>query len=242
MRLRCYIIDDEQYAIDILVEYIGLTPGLELIGTTTEPIEAITAITSGEIKADITFLDIEMEGIKGDKVAPILQPYTHIVFSTAHRHFAPDAFDLNAVDFLLKPFGYDRFLKAVTKMRERLAHKEEPKFIEPPIFYIQSEGKGNFIKIAECDIVYIESLGHYTKIHLDAKSYVTNISITELGGNLKSPYFLRVHKSFIVNLSKITALEGNVVHMGDKLNAVIGPSYRKAFFEKIGSNILKGKK
>src|ERR1700744_6614696 len=119
MQTNCYIVDNEEHAIGVLADYINTTEGLELAGTTLNPVAAHREIMSGKIKADITFLDIEMPQLSGLELAEQIQAKTHVIFTTAHEQFALKAFDLDVVDYLLKPITYARFLSSVKRVKEK---------------------------------------------------------------------------------------------------------------------------
>jgi len=161
----CYIIDDELHAISNLQDYIKKTPGLNLIGTNQNPVQALSFFQESEAYPDITFLDIDMPHLSGIELSSMLKGKTIIVFTTAYPNFAIDAFDLEVSDFLLKPFSYERFLKCINKINPILQKKknELPKVSEDH-FYIQTDGKGKVTKLFYRDIFYIESQKNYLSI------------------------------------------------------------------------------
>lgn len=240
MKMKCCIIDNEDHALDVIRKYILKTPDLELAGAESNPLLALNKITNGEIVTDITFLDIDMPQLSGVELAELIQPYTCIIFTTAFSEYAVHAFEKDAVDYLMKPVSYPRFLKAVGKAKERM----QPEHTAPrqEHSFIQSEGKGKLIRINHRDIMYIESAQNYIRIHLADHIYLTYLTMKEIEETLPGDKFRRVHKSYIINLDNITSIEAGMIHLSDNSAIALGQSYRKDLQDIIQPMLLKSKR
>jgi DNA-binding LytR/AlgR family response regulator len=242
--ISCYIIDDEDHAIDILSKYVNRTPYLELVGTESNPLVALDKLSSGQITPDITFLDINMPQLSGMELSELIHFNTLIVFTTAFSNYAIQAFENNALDYLMKPISYERFLKAISKVQLRRQNTSSlnQKKDDNDYFFIKSEMKGKMIKVSFNDIHYIETLQNYIHIHTHDDNHVTYLTMAEIYDKLPLDVFSRIHKSFIVNIKKIKYIEGNRIFMENKKDVVIGESYRKDFFDGINQKVIKSKR
>jgi two-component system, LytTR family, response regulator len=231
---KCIVLDDEQHSIDILVDYIENTPNLSLIKAFKNPIDAISIIQTEQI--DIAFIDVQMPNLTGLQYLKLLKKNTKVILCTAYSEYAIDGFELNVVDYLLKPISFDRFLRAINKIDEteppeaKLTSGENNDFI-----FVKAESKGKFIKVNLIDILYIEGLGNYQKIQTYDSQIVSQLKMKNLEEQLSGHGFVRVHKSFLVPIHKITQIEGNKIHIGDQ-KIPIGDNFKVDLFE-----ILKGK-
>nr|WP_199077442.1 LytTR family DNA-binding domain-containing protein [Pedobacter sp. ASV19] len=244
MNLRVYIIDDEQHAIDYTEKFILRTPGLQYLGGNTDPVDAFQKIKDGIIVADIVIVDLEMEDLPGDKLAPLIQPYADIIFSTAHKDFAADAFRLNPIDYLVKPYSYDRFLMAIEKAKVRRSGVKASilPYQEPPYFLIQTEGMKTFTMIYHSEIVCVESALNYISIHMDHQTLLAYYTTKEMEEKFQGRDFLRIHKSFIINLSRIARIVGNTVTMSNGIEILIGRKYKPDFIERTKAIVFKSKR
>ncbi|MBW7891302.1 MAG: response regulator transcription factor [Chitinophagaceae bacterium] len=243
MNIRCFIIDNEEHALDVIRKFIINTPGLELAGAETNPLLALNKVTGGDIVADITFLDIDMPQLSGIELAELIGTYTRIIFTTAFSEYAVKAFDKDALDYLLKPVSYERFLKAINKAKEKLnPERAVSKVKEKDHFFIQSEGKGKLIRISYVDIVYIESAQNYIRIHLADAAYLTYLTMKEIEETLPADRFMRVHKSFIINLAKISSVESGIIHLTDGSAVTLAQSYRKEMLDMISPTLVRSKR
>lgn len=225
MIVTCYIVDDQPHTIELLELYIGLSPDLQVIGIENQPDIALEKIYSE--RPDITFLDIEMPGLNGLQIAEMVRDKTNVVFFSGHREYGPEAYELEAVDYLLKPFTHERFLQAIEKSKHRLMLKHH----KVPYVFIQDASKNMKVRIVKEDILYIMALPNYSKIvtlQMQYLSYLTLKAILEL---LADGYFVRVHKSFVVNIQKIAALIGNHIQMENKEQIPIGRLYKDRFLK-----------
>ncbi len=188
-----------------------------------------------EQTVDLIFLDINMPKLSGIEWIKTLQNPPLIVLTTAYTQYAMEGYELNVLDYLVKPFSLSRFLKSVQKAEELLKSKRSGQIEAKETFFIKSNKKTYQLKFDE--IIYIEGLGDYIKIYTDKSHFVTNTSMKKMEEELPSATFFRVHKSFIVNLKKITSIEGNMIDVG--LNRItIGNNFRQEFFDKISKSII----
>jgi len=241
MCLSCYIIDDEDHAIEVIARYVEQTPGLELLGSSTNPLEALEKISGGLTPA-LTFLDVDMPQLNGLDMADLLGPSTKVIFTTSFREYAPEAFEKNAVDYLLKPIIYPRFLKAVTRIAAQVdagVNADTGSF-----FFVRSNIKGKYHRVDIADIKYIENIGNYITIHFISKiePITTYLTLTEILVRLPARNFTRIHQSYVVNHSCIIFLEYAQVRLPGQLSLPVGGSFRAAFREKIQQEILVSKR
>lgn len=223
--MTCAIIDDEPLAAELLASYAKKTTFLELVGTYNNAIDAMRVIRTSPV--DLLFLDIQMPELSGLEFATILSPKTMIVFSTAFDRYAVESYKVNAVDYLLKPISYESFLHAANKALQlaetqnaQTRTKQEDRF-----FYVKSEYK--LVRIMMDDIIYIEGLKDYVKIRLSStqKSVSCLMNMKTLEDYLPRPEFLRVHRSYIVNMKKVEAIDHLRLVFGDTL-IPISDSYK----------------
>lgn len=241
MSLRCCVIDDEPLASGLIASYIEKTPFMELVGEYSSPKDAISTILNDKI--DVIFLDIQMPQLNGIEFAKIIPQNTRIIFTTAYSNYAVEGFRVNALDYLLKPISYEEFLAAANRALNwhEMSRKAQPggnsETIQGEYIFLKSEYKLVQIKID--DIIYIEGLKDYVKIYIDGseKSIMTLLSMKMLEQTLPSDQFMRVHRSFIVNLSKIKVIERNRIIFG-RTQIPISDSYKEAFSEFIARRTL----
>lgn len=218
-KLTCYIIDDEHLAQEILEAYVAKVPFLELKGTFMSPLEAASQLE--EDKPDLLFLDINMPDLDGLSFIPMLNPKPMIILTTAYDQYALKAFELEVKDYLLKPFSFERFYKGVL----RLYQEQRPK-LQPEKTEVKTEPKqeheyiflkvGHRIqKIAVCDIIFVEGMRDYLRIHTDTEKIMTLLSFAKLEQMLPSQGFARVHRSFLIAIDKIDYIEKNRIRIGD---------------------------
>jgi DNA-binding LytR/AlgR family response regulator len=227
--MTCYVIDDEMHAIKSLMTLIEKTPEITCVGFQQNALQALKTLGQSASFPDITFLDIDMPEISGLDVSLQLTSKTRIVFTTAHPNFAVQAFELGIEDYLLKPISYQRFIKCIHRLRETASGKEKPHNARQDFFYIQTEGKGKVIKLYFSQILYIVSQKNYVQFVTDDNKYLTYLTLTEVEDKLPDT-FLRISKSYIVNTTMISQIEGNEVFVsGFNDSFVVGPSYKAAF-------------
>ena len=234
--INCLIVDDEQHAIDILVHYVSQTPFLQLAASTTNPVEALQMV--GEKKIDLVFLDIQMPELTGIDFIKAIHGKADVILTTAYSEFALESYELDVVDYLLKPIRYPRFLQAVQKvMKEMPEDSGGDLAAEDDYIFVKTESKGKLLKINLGDIDYIEGMKNYVAIHCGGKKTLVYTSMKELEERLPHRSFLRVHKSFIIPVAKITGIEGNLVRLKNvAAEILIGESYKADLME-----IIRGK-
>ena len=233
--LTCIIIDDEPPAIRILQKYVAQLPGLECVATTSKAIEVLQLTEL--FKPDILFLDIQMPDLTGIQLSLLLKDKVKIIFTTAYSQFAVEGFELNAVDYLLKPIAFNRFIAAVEKARA-LLQATQPKTVtestEEDYFFVKTDGKNRFKRIAITDIVYLESIKNYVVIHTPQEQTVTYNTLKYFEESLPKKLFIKIHKSFIVALNKIEKTDNNEVWVLSK-NLPLGDTHKNDFFERINN-------
>lgn len=231
MSLNCLIIDDEQLARALLKEFIKKTPYLNLIGECKNPLEAYAFLENKSI--DLVFLDIQMPDLNGIEFLKSLKSRPSVIFTTAYSEYALDGFELDVIDYLVKPFSFDRFLKATNKAKEWNAVKSRentPKDIKD---HISVYADHKVYKLKLDDILYIEGLKEYVSYYTtDNKRIIALESLKNLEETLPAHKFIRIHKSYIVPIDKIKSMEGNEVEIAQK-KIPIGRSYKEEVVKKI---------
>ncbi len=230
--ISCLVVDDEQSAVDLLCAFIRKTPFLTLAGATTNPLEALSLLQAQPV--DLLFLDIHMPQLSGLDLMRLLPGGTRVVLTTAYSEFAVQGFELEALDYLLKPIAFERFLKAAQKARPAAAllPAAAPEAAPADYIFVKTESKGKMTKVDFADIVYVEGLKNYVSIQTLDDRVVTLLNIKDLEERLPARHFMRVHKSYIVSLDKIRALDGNQIFLkGMNTFVPLGDTYRAAFFE-----------
>ncbi|MCE3226064.1 MAG: DNA-binding response regulator [Bacteroidetes bacterium] len=219
--MNCLIIEDEPLAAEVLKDYIGQLPGLNLVGICGDVFSATEKLRTSKI--DVLFVDINLPKVNGLDFIKTLKGNYHIILTTAYHQYALDGFNLNVVDYLLKPIEFTRFLQAVHKVNERSQSIIVDQQKERPFYFFNVDKKQ--VKVFADEIVYIESLKDYVKIHTGDKNIVTKFQIGELENFLHEPGFVRIHKSFIVNLEKVTAYNAAEAELGS-VKLPIGRTYK----------------
>jgi DNA-binding LytR/AlgR family response regulator len=228
-KISCLIVDDEPPALDVLKKYIESIPTLQLAACCTNAVDALAVIQKQPI--DLIFLDIQMPQILGTDFVRTLPNPPKIIFTTAYRKYAVEGFDLNAVDYLLKPIPFERFLKAVNKVMntsvQQNNHAEVAARNEKEITdsFIHFRADRKILKIALEDILYVESLKDYIKVVTRSKTFLTKHSISSLEENLPANAFIRIHRSYIIAINKIDFFTHELVGIG-KLELPISRMYR----------------
>lgn len=233
-KIRCCVIDDEPLAAQLISGYIDRTPFLENAGAFDSAQGAIKHVLEGKI--GLIFLDINMPQLNGLEFARIIPPTTRVVFTTAYDNYAVEGFKVNAVDYLLKPVSYEEFKSAAIRaLREAPAHKPEEPVTLRDFIIVKSEYK--LVQIAVDDIIYVEGLKDYVKICTKDSSIMTLMNIKNLEQSLPPELFMRVHRSFIVNKTKIKVIERNRIVFGN-VYIPISETYKQAFSEYVNSHLV----
>ena len=217
-KIICLAVDDEPPALEVLKKYIHSVQHLELAGTCADAIEALTFLQQHPV--DLLFLDIQMPQLLGTDLVRTLKKPPKVIFTTAFRKFAVEGFELDAVDYLLKPISFERFLKAVNKvmntsmsMHESSYHINEPNNRQVDMFINLRADRKN-LKVALEDILYIESLKDYIKVITIGKTIITKQAISSIEEMLPKDQFIRIHRSFIVSIKKIESFTHEIIEIG----------------------------
>ena len=218
--IKCMIVDDEPIAHQILEQYILQTEGLTLVAKSRNAMEAFAKLDQQEI--DLLFLDIEMPLIKGTTFLKTLTHPPKVIFTTAYAEHAVEGFELNAVDYLLKPFSYERFAKAISKLKP-VAEKAVPE-----ITYLVIKEKDALMKIAHKDILYIEAAKDYMKVHTADRQYLMHQTMKNLESSLPPGQFIRTHKSYIVALAQIKLVKTDSLLLTDQISIPVSPNYKES--------------
>jgi len=234
MKIKCLIIDDEPLAQRVLERYTRDVPSLELVQKCNNALDAIEILKEETI--DLIFLDINMPKLTGLEFLRSLKHPPLVIITTAYAEFAIQGYELDVVDYLMKPFGLERFLKAIHKVQDILKQREHPhpektppELPEDQYIFVKSSKKTYRLNLN--DILYVEALGDYVKIYTTERMIISYHSMKNIETLLSPRQFPRIHKSFIVSLSKIELIEGNQVKLKDRY-IPIGTNY-KAEFEKL---------
>jgi DNA-binding LytR/AlgR family response regulator len=242
--ISCFIVDDEEGALAILRTFIEKTPFLQLVGSSTNPLEALSCLQSQPV--DLLFLDIHMPELSGLDVVRLLKGKVNVVFTTAYSEFAVESFEVEALDYLLKPIAFERFLKAAQKALNTSIEPSDRWRLEESAddyIFVKTESKGKMTKVKLSDIIYIEGMKNYVAIHTEQEQVVTLLNIKDLEDRLPARRFIRVHKSYIVALNKIQALDGNqIFFQGMKAYVPLGDTYRAGFFATLQEKVMAGRK
>lgn len=241
--INVIIVDDEPLAQDVLETYISKTPELNLVSKCNNAFEANDALKNHQI--DLMFLDIQMPQLTGIEFLKTLSRQPLVIFTTAYPNYAVEGFELNALDYLLKPISIDRFMKAVNKAMDMIGlqrrdhdHGAVPSAPEEEdYFFVKADKK--LVKVNFKDIVYIEGLKDYVIIRMETTRVITLQTMKSLEDKLPLSKFKRIHRSYIVNLDKVEAIVGNMVEVlekGQPKHLPIGKNYRDELLEMINKN------
>jgi DNA-binding LytR/AlgR family response regulator len=235
--MKCIAIDDEPLALDILNYYCGQVPSIRLLGAYTDPLDGLSYVRSTQ--PDLLFLDIRMPELSGIDIVNALGKNVLVIFTTAHSEYAVEGFELNVVDYLLKPFAFDRFLTAYTKAEERFqmsqkTARELPDTGETLRFKCSYQN----IQLPLSEILYIEAFDNYVKIVTQNKTYMPAMTMKNILNLLPKSKFVRVHKSLIIPFARIKSFNHAIV-VTETIQAPVGRTFQKDFLEKM--NTLKAR-
>jgi DNA-binding LytR/AlgR family response regulator len=239
MGIKCIIVDDEPLAIEIVESYVNRIDQLQLQGTFRNAVQAFAYLQQHSV--DLIFLDIQMPKLSGIEFLKTLKNPPKVIFTTAYRDYAIDGFDLEVIDYLLKPIPFERFLKAVGKVM----HQQTATVSTPPVKksepstddYVYFKVDKKMIKTKMAAVLYIESIKDYVKVRTDEKEIITQQKISYLEESLPSQQFLRIHRSFIVNIDKIDAYSATDVEIG-KHSIPIGRNYKNDVMKVLAKNVF----
>ncbi|PTX11327.1 LytTR family two component transcriptional regulator [Pontibacter mucosus] len=234
--MNCIVVDDEPFALELAADYVRKTPFLELVGTFSNPVKALAFLMEREV--DLVFLDINMPELSGMQLLHALPRKPMVVFTTAYPEFGAESYNYDAVDYLLKPINYARFLKAVNKAVElqNLKKKDKPAPVEPAIpthdkAHVLIKSGTQTYKVKLEDILYVEGAGNYMAFCTKGKKILSLLTMKEVLELLPADQFVRVHKSYIVSLNHLDVLERHQVTIAGKA-IPIGLTYREQFLAK----------
>ncbi|MEP6804054.1 MAG: LytTR family DNA-binding domain-containing protein [Flavobacterium sp.] len=236
--MKCVIIDDEPLAVELLEDFVGKIDSLELISTFNNAIDAVSFINQNNV--DLIFLDIQMPHFSGIDFLNTIEKKPLVIFTTAYSDYAVEGFNLGAVDYLVKPIPFHRFLKSVVRAQQILnpaanvqaiSENTTAPELEQDFMFVRAEYEN--VKMNFADILFIEGLKDYVKIYTtDNKFTLTLISLIKLENLLSSKGFSRIHRSYIINIKHVKSIQKNKVLISDK-RIPISESYKNSFFERI---------
>jgi len=233
--MKCIIVDDEPLAIEIVESYVSRVEQLELAGTFRNAIAAFTFLQQNPV--ELIFLDIQMPKLSGIDFLKSLKSPPRVIFTTAFRDYALDGFELEVVDYLLKPISFERFLKAVAKVMH-VTQTPNAKIQEPAgENYVFFKVDKKMVKTKMNDILYIESIKDYVKVRTTEKEIITQQKISYLEESLPKDQFLRIHRSFIINRERIDAYSATDVEIG-KHHVPIGRNYKNDVIKALGKHVF----
>lgn len=228
--LTCIIVDDEPPAIRLLEKFVKKVPFLDLKQTFKKSLEALAYIELN--KVDVVFLDIQMPQLTGIQLSRIIPSGTKVIFTTAYPDFALESYDISAVDYLLKPIEFERFYRAVSKLKlEKQGYKEEQTDKEEYVF-LKTDGKNRFCKVFLKDILFVEGLKNYVSVQTRNEQIITYSALKNMFEILPEYRFVQVHRSFIVALEHIDKIVNDSIFI-DKYQVSVGNTFKKAFFARI---------
>lgn len=234
MKIKCLLVDDEPPAVDLIASYIERVDDLEIVGRCNNAIEAFGLLQ--KTKVDLLLLDIQMPKMTGLDLIRSLHDRPRIIVMTAYREFAADGFDLDVLDYLVKPVSFERFLKAIAKynqyslLRQTETTEQTPDAFDKAYMYfkVNKQVKKIFLK----DIVYIESIKDYVKIITTDKPIITYQRLSYMEEKLPENKFLRIHKSYIIAIDRITSYNNDLIHV-DSYELPLGRSYKQSFLKTV---------
>ncbi len=237
-KIRCIVVDDEPLAVEMLAAFIRKTPSLELTATFTDPVLALSAI--GEEKPDLVFLDIQMPDLNGLELSRLLPQDTRVIFTTAFRQYAFESYEVEALDYLLKPIRYQKFIESVSKAEKWMEIRQASVRAERNRRFAFIKTDGEYRNIDFDQILYVEGMKDYILIHLESETepIVAHMTMKAIEEKLPSDMFMRVHRSYIVALDKITAIDSYGDILIDKISVPVSDSYRKDIERYVKENLL----
>lgn len=228
-KYTCFILDDEPLALHVIEQYLMKFSQFEIVGKSTDALEALSLVQS--IQPDLLFIDIEMPDISGLDFISSLSFMPLIIITTAYREYAVEGFNLNVLDYLVKPIPFNRFVKAIDKfLAHALTNSPHPQEIQPEYILVKADRKT--IRIALEDILYVEGVKDYVKIVLPQQNIITKVSIGNFLKQLPPARFIQVHKSFVVSRNKIKAFSAHDIDIGET-EIPVGRVYKESFLKAV---------
>lgn len=234
-KTKCILVDDEPLAIEVLKSHIQKIEALEIVGTCSDAIEAYDFLHKN--KVDLMFLDINMPEMKGTDLVKTLKNPPTVVFTTAHREYAIESYNLNVLDYLLKPISFGRFLQTIEKYNQQKLGLSEVSFHKSngDDEYIYLREKNVIHKIPISEVIYVESFGDYLQLYTSNRQIKSRCTISAVEKALPEKDFIRIHRSFLVAISKIQSFSPVMISIGER-EFSIGSRYRESIFEKLDYN------
>lgn len=240
MKLTCIIVDDEPMARKLLQEYVEDIDFLELAGVAENPLKANTLLTLQAV--DLIFLDINMPKLTGIEFLRLSKNLPMVVITTAYAEYAKEGFELDVMDYLVKPFSFERFLKACNKAREYYLLKSTPPATtgakpENGYFFVKCDGR--IEKVLYGELVYVEAMLNYVVLHTETRKMMVYLTVKIIAEQLPADTFLKVHKSYIINVHKIKSIEGNEITLGNAKVTISQNFYDTAMKEILQGRMMK---
>lgn len=235
--MTCTIVDDEPLAVKLLESFVERTPALQLVGSYTDSVEAIAALRENPV--DLVFLDIQMPDMNGMELAHMLPAQTKIIFTTAFKEYAFDSYEVSAIDFLLKPVRYNKFLTAVEKAQERIVRQPSSVNHQPSTLFLRVDGELRQLQLD--DVLYVAGMKDYVMFYVQSqpRPLITHLTMKAVEDMLPADRFLRVHRSYIVALDKIRSIDRNdCIYIGNEIIHVT-EAFRPAFQQFLDGKIAK---
>lgn len=238
MPIRCIAIDDEPLALELIQYYVSLHSELQLIATFDDALQARQYLQTHEV--DLLFADINMPDINGLQLVESLSKKPMVIFTTAYKKFAYEGFELQAIDYLLKPIGPERFAKAIQKLKDAfLLQQQKKEQVEQPSIYVRSDYK--MLHIVLDQIQYIEGLEDYIRIHVDgSRPVLTLMSLKAMEETLPADLFIRIHRSYIIPIKRIVAIQGKEIQLPG-ISLPIGKKYQPAVQHLLGKQAVNNR-
>lgn len=225
--IRCCIVDDEPLAIQLLTGYVNKTPSLSLVIATTDPFKGLNAVQSGQV--DLVLLDIQMPELTGLQFMKIIENKCGVILTTAYKDYALQGFEFDVIDYLLKPIAYEKFFTAIQKATQRLQLQSS---IPDSANYLFIKAEHRLIKADHAEIIYFESFRDYITVHTITGKIITQQSLRSFETILPEEKFIRIHKSYIIAIDKIAAIENNRILINQTF-LPIGDVYREQVYTKL---------
>ena len=238
--IKCVIIDDEQPAINVLKNYINRIPHLKLVGSETNPVLGIDIIKAE--MPDVVFLDIQMDEMTGIEVMKEIGNNTKVIFCTAYSEFAVTSYELDAVDYLMKPIEFSRFSKSVQRLTDLIGHQPSvyQEALADDYIFVKAGQRGKMLKIDFNDIDYVEAMNNYIAFHRGSQKTLAYLTMKELEERLPTSDFMRIHKSYIVALKQIALMENNELILKKNSSRIpIGANYKEIFMKRMQDKLIR---
>lgn len=237
--INCIVIDDEEFAIEVMKVHISKCPYLKLVHSTLDALEGLNMINEGNIQ--LAFMDIDMPDLSGLQLAEAVKGKCKVILATAFSDYALQGFNVDVIDYLVKPIPLNRFLQAAEKAKSGIEHANNNLQTETDNFVmIRGDVKGKYTKVEFADIDYIEGSGNYVTFFCGNKKIISLLNLKDLEAKLGTVKFMRVHKSFIVSIPKISRVEADSIFIKDntRIQIPIGQIYKHAFLERIRQQLI----